>query len=81
MLAIVAEKSRKIIQSDYIYAIDPFYQEKADMLKPRSTEDYYDSWNFGIGVYTTIKNFDLLDNDYIQVIGTQLEDYGDGYKY
>lgn len=26
-----------------------------------------------MGVYTSVKNFDLLDNDYIRVIGNQLK--------
>lgn len=51
------------------------------------TEKYSKSWNFGFGLRGTEKysengtNFNLLDNDYIQLYGLELRDDDDGNGY
>ena len=41
---------------------------------------YKNSWNFGMGFYAD--NFDILDNDYVMIIGAEFSDNGEtGYKF
>ena len=43
---------------------------------------FKDSWNFGVGFfYYGKEEFNILDNDYVQVIGVELKDDGSGYKF
>ena len=49
------------------------------MNKEYNMVDYMNSWNFGMGFFA--QDFDILDNDYIMIIGTQFTDDGSGYKF
>ena len=47
-------------------------------------QNFNDSWNFGLGIQGGEKfsqedrQFDILDNDYIQIHGLELRDENDG---
>lgn len=67
----------------YIFRSDPHILIEKQLLEGYNSQQFSDSWNFGFGLQGSekFKDFDILDNDYIQMLGLELRDDKDGNGY
>lgn len=75
-----------VVNRDYIFTADPmnYYQEQEIKV---DASNFSDSWNLGFGIEGSERfvekgeKFDILNNDYIQLIGLELVGDKNGYRF